>query len=122
MEELKKLSYNEVQALASTYGIKGVGVKREVLEAQILEKIGDAQVTVEEQNKPQKEEKPKTAPALKKEESEPIKPKTTVYNHQVVVAVTNRLVSGVLYKDVHLANGETHTLSKEEFESQVTEQ
>ena len=122
MEELKALSYKELQVLAGKYGIKGVGVNRAKLEALVAEAIASKNTAPEEQNKPEEQAKPKTAPAPKKEESEPVKPKTTVYNHQVVVSVTNRIVSGVLYKDVHMANGETHTLSKEEFESQVTEQ
>lgn len=64
-------------------------------------------------NAPKKEEK------TDEERGEDGEEKELVYLNKTVVSVANRVVNGKLYKDVHVASGETFTLTKDDFDKDV---
>ena len=121
-------SFKELQEKGKELGVaKTVGIKTDELRALVAEALSKTdpdpvpqELTPVEPKVDIKTSAPTPKPKAKAE-AVVEKPVQLSYNGRVVVNVTNKIISGVLYKDVHLANGEVHTISKKEFDTQVIE-
>jgi hypothetical protein len=106
-------SFKELAQKAKELGIKSFGVKAEELRAVVAEALSKTD--------PDPTPTPAPAPTPKATVKQPTRAVQLVYGGVIVTTVTNRILSGRVYKDIHLANGEVHTLTKEEYELNVKE-
>lgn len=138
-EEVQAMSYKELQKTAQKFGYEGkiVGGKTKDLRDFLLTKAEGGDTTPDPSEPESKEgdtntqesnedegntptEKPKTRgrASAKPEEGEKVA-KTRTYQGVAVVGMSDRIISGRLYRDVTVATGETYTLTTDEFDRDV---
>lgn len=121
-------SYRELQKKGAELNIgKVAGVPADELRALVAEALAKESTALTPpevtqpnvQNSPVTAPKPKTREIVQEASKEPVQ---LMCRGRVVVNVENKIISGIVYKDVYFANGEVHTMSKEEYQANVTQE